>query len=143
MKWIAGAADKQISASSGAFSSTSGSDTDVTNLTVTITTTGRPVLIFLQSDGSGSVSRILVDADAQSAAEGIGYLRIVRGSTEIAEHEVRCEAGGLTYPKVSVPSSSIIHMDTPSAGTNTYKVTVKASNATVHISYAKLVAFEL
>ena len=47
---FAGAKGVQISSSSSTFSTTSLSPTDVTNLSVTITTTGRPVLLMLQPD---------------------------------------------------------------------------------------------
>src|SRR2546423_711560 len=42
-----GAANYAISSSSGAFSSSSASYVDIPNLTVTITTTGRPVILML------------------------------------------------------------------------------------------------
>lgn len=47
-----------LSDSSGTFASSSTSLTDITNLTVTIVTSGRPVQISLQPDGSGSQAGI-------------------------------------------------------------------------------------
>jgi len=136
---------QQISASSGAFSTSSTSDIDVTNLSVSLTTTGRPVFIGLISDGSGSSTRSEITATSNTNLSR-GDVVFVRSSTEIGRYRVEIAADvtvgtSLTQTKISPPYM----IDVPAAGTYTYKIQVKAIAATdvVQIRYMKLVAFEL
>lgn len=131
---------QQVSGSSGTFNTTSTTPSDVTNLSVSITTTGRPVFIGMISDGSGSDSGL--EADRTGLAAGVKIL-FLRGSTEIARN----------YTQWAVPSSgaydfswpgTIFHIDVPAAGTYTYKVQAAQMNAgNARVVRMKLVAFEL
>jgi hypothetical protein len=114
---------QQLSSSSGAFSTSSaGSYVDVTNLSVTITTGGRPIQLALISDGSGNQAYL-----------ASGILQFVRGSTGIADTFVA---------SANIPVSAFSHVDVPSAGTYTYKVQLRGQS-TGYCYYAKLLAFEL
>lgn len=128
-----------ISASSGAFSSASTVYVDVTNLSVTLTTTGRPVMISMIPDPAavgGGVNSTYVFNAANSNAN----IRLYRDATAIAE-SLLSQASGTNYYNASCPIMSI---DAPAAGTYTYKVQYKASTAvTSQIYYWKLIAFEL
>lgn len=101
------AANKQLSSSSGSFSTGSSSYVDATNLTCTITTSGRPVIIQLVPDGS-SASYIYND----SSSSGVS-LDILRDVTEIAAYSLSSSR---------TPASGIVAYDAPAAGTYTYKV---------------------
>lgn len=132
---------QQVSSSSGSYSSTSTSYADVTNLTVSITTTGRPVFIGLISDGS--ISKMGME-DNGGSTQSVS-VKIVRGSTDIAIYNLRSEA---TTGVIYIPSSSIYMIDVPSAGTYTYKVqgissAFSGSAPTLVVQSAKLVAYEL
>lgn len=123
-----------ISGSSGAFSTSSASYVSVTNLSVTITTTGRPVFLLLESDNSGNTS--YVSADGGSS----GFLyRIVGGSTVLGPFQ----AGLFTSP------TSLLYLvsnfiDQAPAGTHTYTFEVNNNNGTaVEVDYMRLVAYEL
>jgi hypothetical protein len=122
---------QQISGSSGNFANTNaGTTVDVPNMSVTITTTGRPVWVGVQSvNNTGTPSFITTTATAN--------FNIVRDNvTTIAVYQLE---GNL-----QIPSSSIYIIDVPSAATHTYKLTltnVNASNA--EIDQAVLVAYEL
>lgn len=135
---------QQISSSCSNFTSSSTSATDITNLTVNITTTGKPVVLGLISDGSGNVSNLLVNPTAGTTTISSFYT-FVRNGTTIAEQEVGniVNSSG-TVHSIRVPASSLSHIDPAAAGTYTYKVQVRCAVDTgVGVNYAKLIAYEL
>ena len=121
---------QQLSSSSGTFSTSNSSDTDVTNLSVTITTTGRPVFVGLIADGSTSAQSLI-----SSNSSAVCTIKIFRGATAIALYRLN--------NNTHIPSSALSHVDIVSAGTYVYKVTAAASTGSVGISQALLIAFEL
>jgi hypothetical protein len=128
---------QQISSSStSTFSTTSQSVVDVTNATLSITTTGRPVWVGLQPGDSSNVGKIKISGAANSNA----IFLIKRDSTTILQTELTSAASG-----VEIPPGAIWFLDVPSAGTYTYKLQVQTGDAsyTVEVSHCKLVAFEL
>jgi hypothetical protein len=132
---------QQISASSSTFSTSSGSFVDVTNLSVTFTTSGRPVLINLQSDGSGNPAGFSVQSTTGANVEM--YFRILRDATEISRYDIFSIVTGGGNSQVTVPANAFI-LDLPSAASHTYKVQVSlVGGNTVFASYLKLVAYEL
>jgi hypothetical protein len=138
---------QQISASSGTFSTTSSSLVDVTNLTVTITTTGRPVFVGLISDGNGAnSSRLFINTTSSTNTGGIGDFAIIRGSTEIAREELQTgQASSATSKSASCPSSALSTIDVVAAGTYTYKVQCAAltGGGSCAVQRTKLIAYEL
>lgn len=116
-----GAANIVESTAASAFFSTSTSYTDITNLSVSITTTGRPVVIVLQP--STSDSRISCSSSSNATPSWSCYFRVLRGSTNVGTNFVSYQ-----YPDnasdtvVGLPGSVVHVVDTPSAGTYTYKV---------------------
>lgn len=143
---------QQISASCGLFTTASTSYVDVTNLSVSITTTGRPVMCMLVPDG-GSIS---AEVGSEGAfAGGVNNLapycgvRILRDAVTVGETAVQA-AIALTNLYLNnlytrVPPGAITAIDTPIAGTYTYKIQAfkGATSSNVQIQYCKLVAFEL
>lgn len=130
---------QQVSTSSGVYTvAHSTAYADVTNLTVTITTTGRPVDIRLIADGSGNQSYM------QTPDVGM-FVAISRDGTRIAEHFMGYSP--VTGPLISYPTSSIMHFDPVTAGTYAYKIQVTeptlGGGATGSIRYCKLLAFEI
>lgn len=131
---------QQISNSSGSFSTSSVAYTDVTNLSVTITTTGRPVLLMLQSEGSAG-GRIGMDRGSDNASADVAFLR---DGAIIASTRLITVATGASAVELKVPASSFSYVDVVAAGTYTYKVQVRISAAAlVYVELVKLVAFEL
>jgi hypothetical protein len=142
------------SGSSGAYISSSTSYGDVTNLSVTITTTGRPVELKVLPVSSTLDSSIgCTNAVASSCAASF---RIIRdGSTVVAKAGAYTNSGGGTSASVATPPSSLqgFEVGLP-AGTYTYKVqakrdyddgSVSSTNADhrARISNVQLVAIEL
>ena len=134
------------SASCGAFSTTSVALVAVTNLHVTITTTGNPVILNLISDGTSSV---VSEIFSRNNAEGTGVVvQIRRNGSIIAVQDWYSDipnTGG--YNLMGIPSSSVNHIDKPPAGTYTYEIWIEAQFATsfvnMGITLAKLNAYEL
>lgn len=133
------AVNQQISNSSGNYSTTSGSYTPVTNMSVTITTTGRPVLIFLQPDGTTNVGGI--SASANSFAET--SFKLFRGATLVALFNYQLNVSSSLF----LCPSQIFALDTPSAGTYTYSLQVQVAGTggtpNAAVFYCVMVAYEL
>lgn len=120
------------SSSSGTFTSSSGPFVDVTNLSVTLTTNGRPVYISLLPDGSAYPAVCVVAVVTNPV-----ILSFVRGSTSVAQSQVTTVNGGFA-------PSCFSFVDIVAAGTYTYKVQVSmVSTGTVSITRCILMAFEL
>jgi hypothetical protein len=146
------AVGQQISSSTGASQQTqSASYVDVTNATVTITTTGRPVVVCLvpAADGSGNISSVAALAAAGDFIEPEAVFKLLRDSTNIGEFYLSVLAetdDGLTKPaRIRVPPGLIHTLDTPSAGTYVYKLQYKSNDgiALADVTRCKLVAYEL
>ncbi len=139
---------QQVSSSSGAFSTASGAFVDVTNLSVTITTTGRPVVIALESDGGGLPAYVgTAMGTAGATVTPQGSLRVLRGATEIAQVQVDAaltvSAGTITVG-LDVPPPGVLVIDAVAAGTYTYKLQAKVTSGTnTKVAQCVLVAYEL
>ena len=122
------ASNTAVSTSCGNFSTTSASLTDVTNLSAAITTSGRPVLVMLISDGTGSSTYV-------SDAAQVGHIAILRGASKVADWIIQSTG--------AVPIA-FIHFDAPVAGTYTYKAQASITGgATITFRNAHLRVFEL
>lgn len=135
-----------ISSSTGSFSTTSSSYVDVTNASVSVTVTGRPVVIAFVSDGSGSESYIQATSSNSGNSAANCTMKLLEGSTEVATYSLK------SAPYAAIPSAysmwppgSIYHFYIPSAGTYTIKAQVKANSAesSCQVAYSKLIAYEL
>lgn len=132
-----------VSASSGSFLTTSNTPVAVTNLSVTITTLGRPVSIALASSGAIN-SYVGADSTVTETATGIYY--VYRDGVEIYRYEVNSSAStaaGTT--RIRVPSSSINVLDLVAAGTYLYEIfTARDSNTTSSSVFeSKLIVYEI
>lgn len=125
---------QQISSSSGNYTVT-GSFADVTNLTVTITTTGRPVMLLIQSDGTGlATNKTQIDIAASSC-----LLKYLRDGSDLAYNNFSI-GGSVSY----LGEFTFPYVDVPSAGSHTYKLQAeRVSGSSVSINNVVLVAYEL
>lgn len=131
-----------ISSSSSVFNTTNTSATTVTNLSVTITTSGRPVQLNLISDGTGgNISEVFCSKNTSTDANGtLGFYRDGSFIT-LQGVESRGASGSIL---IAIPSSAFSHTDPVAAGTYTYTVKVAAgAGTTIGVNYTKLVAYEL
>lgn len=125
--------------------------TDVTNLSVTITTTGRPVFIGLIQDNSVSNDGVIVAGDNQSGTNSSVQMnfKILRGTDVV-------HFGSLGHrffqansmKRIELPCNLVRHIDVPAAGTYTYKLQINtaigvANDTLGEVKYAKLIAYEI
>lgn len=129
--------------SSGNYSTTSSSYVDVTNLTLNITSIGRPIYVGLISDGTNDDGSLGTNAGGVSSSEA--NFRLLRDSTVIAQCRVSKAASSSSGSAISVPPGALWIIDAPTAGTYTYKVQARrgVSSTTVLAQYCKLIALEL
>jgi FtsP/CotA-like multicopper oxidase with cupredoxin domain len=131
---------QQISSSSGSHSVTTLAD--VTNLSINITTTGRPVMIFLIPTNLAGVSGNFI-MSSNAASNTSMTITLTRGATDIAIW-VASHTGSTGHSVTMLPS--IIHIDPIAAGTYTYKIRAVANTASGQayaINDVRLAAYEL
>ena len=128
------AVGQQISGTCGLFTTASLSYVAVTNLSVSITTTGRPVILMLVPNNSGGTEWApYVRSDT---IDGAVSLQLKRGTTAI---------GGWYYlhHDGDAVSANMAQIDVPAAGTYTYTMNAKVNVGTATIYQYRLVAYEL
>jgi hypothetical protein len=136
---------QQVSASgSGTYSLIGTTESTVTNLSVTITTTGRPVFVGMIHDPSVTGNQGYVSA-AGGSLPSESYLHIRRDSTYISRNALPVEDNGEVSAAAYWPVSSFSTIDTPAAGTYTYTIRVDNDSVSdvIYVYYAKLIAYEL
>lgn len=135
------------------FGTTSSSTTNVTGLTVTITTSGRPVYIGLTNadtaPGAGNLSTITVQNIAAGSV-AVAQIEIQRGSSSDVAYRTRIAStpsSGSISQVIVAPTSSIWTIDTPAAGTITYQVACAANpgvgGGQINFGRTQLIAYEL
>jgi hypothetical protein len=118
--------------SSGTFTTASATLVAVTNLTCTITTTGGPVLLCMQSGSTANTS--YMGNPTANVASSLAYFR---DAVQLSLDQLSFGTSG--YPNIGCCQ----FIDTPVAGTYTYTIRASAGGGTFDIQYAKLVAMEL
>lgn len=126
-----------ISSSCGAYTMT-GSMVGVTNLSVSVTTNGGPVLVALVPV-TGTYSDVGFVADGSGIYSA--YMRHMRDSTQIGE--VALSATGLGASATSTQSVSLVSVDFPAAGTYTYSTQATISTGTGYVTNYRLFVREL
>lgn len=127
------AVGQQTSSSCGLYSTSSGSYTSVTNLAITITTIGRPLIVVINPVGTDSSPSCIGGTAGDSYR--IRLINNAGGTTEI--YNLRFDA-----PTGFVPFQ-VTCMDFPAAGTWTYTVQVKCNAGTFLMNNYELIAYEL
>ncbi len=136
-----------VSSSSGSVSTTSASMVDVTNLSVSVTVTGRPIWVGLVSDGSANSSYIGGRATSDQRI-AFGDFRVLRDATEVSRVQINAYfqgiASGSNTAELYLPPGALFHLDIGvAAGTYTYKVQYMADGGRAAVNYCKLVAYEI
>lgn len=131
-----------LSASSGAFQTNSG---NVLALSVTITTSGKPVFVSLIQDQSATQSFIGASSNGGASNQvGAGF-RLTRDLAGIADYEVLSSvASSSAAMDVRNASSSVNTVDIPGAGTHTYSIYITAITplTLAQLYFVKLMAYE-
>lgn len=126
------------SSSCGTYTMT-GSMADVTNLSVSVTTHGGPVLVTLTPESSGTNSSAI--HGILSAGTGAMYLQYLRGATVVGKY--MCTRGSDTTSASFTIPASFVCIDTPAAGTYTYKMQAQVSLGSGFLENYQLYAREL
>lgn len=145
-----GAGGVAISSSSGNFiTTTDNTYTDVTNLSVTIVTSGRPICIRLVADGTSNNSEVFLSGTS-FASNGIlaGRFRLKRDSTTISNSTFAVPVDTTTGAKSISILPALSYIDAVAAGTYVYKLQVtpvqtSVTGLSLQINYCVLVVYEL
>lgn len=120
----------------------------VAPLSVTITTSGRPVFVGLVSDGLGPSGNgyngyVGVTAAAHGNT-GFATYTILRDSIPLCTYTCSGSFPGDVNPGVSVPASAVSTVDgAPSAGTHTYSFSAEGKKGAAIMSGVRIIAYEL
>jgi len=121
------------SSSSGNFTTTSTTFVDVTNLSITLTTSGRPILVLIT--GVGGSGYFSISGNTSPAG---GWIIFKEGGTTFGGGMLTSTGGTTTYPPMLFAISGGV------AGGHTFKVQAAVqSGATIGLSSCTLRAFEL
>lgn len=137
----------QQASASVVFTTASTSYVDITNATITITTTGRPVILMVVPDGSAT-SYIGIALTSPAAFVGrtiAAFIKLVRDASDVQTHVISDTAEqtasniGLQLP------ANLLFFDAPGAGTYTYKLQgiVNGADELLDLFNCRLVAYEL
>jgi hypothetical protein len=138
---------QQISSSCGVFNTSSAVAVGVTNLTVSLTTTGRPIMITLISDASGAPNSWIGFSRTSPATSGtvFFYIEITGVPARSIGHKIELVGASTNLALRIAPSNlSYIHV----AGAGTYTISIFASSpsgsgCSAEAVNCKLVAYEL
>jgi len=135
---------QQVSSSCGTFTRTSGAFADVTNLSVSLTTTGRPVRVELQAVATGTAN-IYVGSSGGAITSARAQIALLRNGSNICIFTVGGGGASSSDLKFYSAVNGFGYLDLPAAGTYTYKVqaAIVDSNNQVNIENVVLVAYEL
>lgn len=122
---------QQISGSSGVFNITNTSFVDVTNLSVSLTTNGRPVMLLIVPAAAAANCNVYTNTSSSIS------FRALRDATDLGQFFYEVSPGS--------QGCSMIWFDTPAAGTYTYKIQARKSGSGAGglLNTAKLIAYEL
>jgi len=134
-----------ISESSGLYIKETSDFETVTNLSVTLETTGKPVFVgLIGTQDALSYIRVQKVGDPPIAS---GFFRFRRGSTVISEVGMGAEfSSSDTVPWLNLPPTLFSCLDLAPAGTHTYTFqvrTVLSSDQRMVINNVRLMAYEL
>jgi len=128
-----------VSGESGGYVNSTTTETDITNLSCTITTNGRPVILMFFPFG---LSRIIMSEVTTGVATAT--IRLYRGATVISRQRLGIGRAVASSASITYPGSIIFHIDKPAAGTYTYRATGQAGNADVlQVTNTSMVAIEI
>jgi hypothetical protein len=139
-----GAGGVCISTSSSTASVNSETFDDVTNLSCTLTTLGRPVRVELIPDGSANPS--YVGGESSFDNEIYIELQILRGASVIGVYSAKyLKEDDAVSAHLHLPCSSVSIVDTPAAGTYVYKLQARRADGdgAVRVYYSKLMVYEI
>lgn len=134
-----------FSASCGTFISTSTTFATITNLSVSISTTGRPVCIMLINSTLGGAITAFNTSGPVATAE----FRLLQSGVPIMLQEllVGDPGSGATANAITIPTGAINHICIPAGGTYTWtlqaRVSAIAGSPTVAVENAQLFVYEL
>lgn len=125
------AVQQLVSPSSGAFQTTATSYTTIGSLTVSGATVGRPCIITLNSDQSGSPALFSVAANENLT------IQLLEDTVEVGSFQMGA-TDATTYP------GNVWQLSTPSPGNHTWAVKIKStSGGAVNVNFVTLCVYEL
>jgi len=145
----AGAGEIAISNAIGTDFANGAGFADITNLSFTLVTTGRPVYVALIGDGVSQSSVYLSNASTAGTAEA--KIKFVRDTTDISLQNISAQQAAVLVGQAaySWPSSSFNTIDRgviAAPGTYTYKAQFGGSTSTsfyIYVANVRLIAYEI
>lgn len=116
--------------------------TPLTNLSGTLTTNGRPVMVFLEPTTTSESFINCSGASGGICAGGPEFISLYRDNVQI--FEMAYSQNVMTSATSSGTQPGLLYLDTPNASTHTYRVDGRVgSTGSLYVQNYKLVAYEL
>lgn len=135
-----------ISSSSGAFTTTSTSLVDVTNLSVTIVTTGRPVKLEVVGSTGITNAYCYVDNTASSHTQQQGFFAFNKDGSDVGGVAIGGGVASTNSTTFTMGNCPSYRDQSPTPGSHTYKFRAQCSSgvcSNVSVNSMVLVAYEL
>lgn len=132
--------------------SLTGALADVTGGTCTIVTSGRPVLVTIVPQAAAAKDSLVTASTGLSVSDRLNTanVRLIRGATTVGDLKIENSFNTVPDPagsnsiSLAVPGGAFIWLDTPSAGSQVYKIQASySSNSTGGTIDGRLMAIEL
>lgn len=138
------AVGQQVSSASGSFVTTNASATAVTNLSVTLVTTGRPVMVMLQPNSNAVQAEVFI-VNNTSVAGIQGNIYLLRDASVVSKSVIVTVYGGsATSPIESANPGTFSYLDVVASGSHTYSISASVvSGGQIQVNNMVLVAYEL
>ncbi len=143
---VAAVGSPGLSGSSGTFGyACGGSRTNVTNLSVAVTTVGRPVAMMLVPSTGISSPAIVLNGNAISNDMTVYISRFKTSSSDIYFSHLQNASLTSNNPQNSYFPGSVSYVDFPSAGVNLYTISVDCvtASANVDVYSSALLVYEI
>lgn len=128
------------------FTTSSTSFVDITNATVTITTSGRPIFIGLSGNGLGADAYIGGSSTSGVSAIEIAF-RLYRDASVLNTFRIDNILTATNWQELRIPPGAIVMIEAQAAGTYVYKlqgaIGVAGSGRQLEITGCRLIAYEL
>lgn len=120
-----------------------GTSVVVSSLTVTLQTTGRPVMLGMVGSGVVDAAGSLFSSDHNSPNGTFQFVTYKENGSPIYTSQTGAAGNGWTTSVLNVAPGSFLHLYVPSAGSKTYTVEIRCSGVNMRLKDVRFVAFEL
>ena len=120
-----------------------GTPVAVTSLTVTLATTGRPVMLGMVGSGVVDVEGSVFSSNHQNPNGTFHFVTYKENGVPIFTSQAGAAGNGWTTSVLTQAPGAFLHLYVPSVGTKMYSIEIRCSGASMQLKDVRFIAFEL